>query len=108
VATIFELNIWEPIQLKLGDQLLGVLRTYETDQPFVHCDFEPTPAFETVRDYFDKARAEFRTKNLAGWQEKQKEIESLGLRLLSLDGKIEVDKFLLHIQGNKAQFRDWT
>ena len=108
MATIFDLNINEPIQLKLGGEPLGILRPYETDQPFVHCDFEPLPAFENVRDYFDAARAQFRAKDLPGWQEKQKEIELLGLRLVSWDGKIEVDKFLLHIQDNKAQFRDWA
>ncbi len=92
----------------LSGELLGILRTYETDQPFIHCNFEPTSAFESVRDYFDAARAQFRAKDLIGWQEKQKEIESLGLRLVSPDGKIEVEKFLLHIRDEKAQFRDWT
>lgn len=51
------------------------------------------PAFENARDYFDAARAQFAQKDLPGWQEKEKEIESLGLLLVPLGGGLQLIDF---------------
>ena len=107
MATIFDLNIWEPIQLMIGDRVLGDLHTYETDQPFVHCNFEPAPAFEEFREHFETALSTIQTADLSEWKNRQAKIDSLGLFLVSADKRTKVRSFLIHINGDKAQFRDW-
>ena len=98
------------LHLKREDELLGTLRSYSTDFPWVNCKFEPLPAFENLRPLFSE---ELRLLDaglgdgdqVEKWEAAYNRITSAGLRLFDVEKEDYIDEFLLHIDGDEAWFR---
>jgi hypothetical protein len=98
------------LHLKRADELLGTLRSYSTDFPWVNCRFEPLPAFEDVRPLFDEELRLLDTglvdsDQVEQWEIAYNRITSIGLRLFDIEQENYIDEFLLHIRGDEAWFR---
>ena len=95
------------LHLKRGETLLGLLNVYEFDQPWFICHFEPTTNYDGVRALFDQELQLLEAVDIdvEAWEFAYQAINDLGLRLLNMDSREEIDKFLLHIQGDEALFR---
>ena len=92
--------------LKCGAKVLGTLKPYDLDQPFINCKFEPAEAYADFKPLFDAELQELeKDEDLDHWQRLYQKIFDLGLRLESEDGSEQINEFLLHIQDNEAWFR---
>lgn len=91
--------------LMRGNELLGVLRSYEVDFPWMHCKFESTNEFEIIRPLFETELIVLESEDIEKWEESYKPIEELNLILLDTDKSEIIENFLLHIQGDEAWFR---
>lgn len=95
---------WE---LREGDAVLGTIQVSEaeSDFPWLHGRWEPTPRFDAVRALFD---AELALADDPGteWEAAYRQIYDAGIRFHYPDGK-RVPEFLLHIEGDHAWFR-WS
>lgn len=94
-------------QLLNGTELIGTLREYELDQPWIHCKFQPTAGFLAFKSLFDK---DLELHKIGDWEESDKIIEQIEthLRLVDVDDPELIGKFLLHIQNDEAWFRFMT
>jgi hypothetical protein len=95
----------ESWQLMWDGETLGVLTFEHTDQPFFLCHFRSTEAFSRVSLLFAAELQSLNAGAMDRWEQDYRKIESLGLRLVPADGSWPIDKFLLHIDGDKAWFR---
>ena len=91
--------------LMRGNELLGVLRSYEADFPWMNCKFKSTNEFEIVRPLFETELTVLESDDIEKWEESYKPIEKLNLSLLDTDKNEIIENFLLHIQGDEAWFR---
>jgi riboflavin kinase/FMN adenylyltransferase len=101
-------GIW---RLRRGDDILGELVEDGVDFPWREARFTPTDSFESVRELFERERAELeeaierRTDEWDTQEELYGEIRR-GLQLEAPDGHL-VPEFLLHIDGDRAWWR-WS
>ena len=84
----------------------GRLHLDHIDQPWFHCRFEPTEAFQEVQPLFEE---EIRLLNSSGkideWERSYETIDQLQLELRSTAEHSVITDFLLHIEGDSAWFR---
>ncbi len=93
------------LYLKQNDVLLGTLRSYDSDFPWINCKFEPSQAFQLVKPLFDEELKLLDEEDWEKYDEAYSLISALNLELINLsEGKVTTD-FLLHIQGDEAWFR---
>jgi hypothetical protein len=94
-------------QLKQNEQLLGTLRQYGTNFPWVNCKFEPTEAFRQFKPLFDEELEfmENESFDIERWDAAYSRIIGLNLELIDLTNKEPITGFLLHIKNNEAWFR---
>ena len=90
--------------LTRGAELLGTLRPDGADFPWVYCTFEPTAAFEEVRELFDEFAAAD-AEDFGAQDECFARIEALGLRLESEEDSRGPGEFFIVIRGDKASIR---
>jgi len=92
-------------ELREGDELLGILESYDSDFPWIYCDFEPTPTFAKYEPLFRAYLRCLGAHDYKKFGECYGPIDQLGLRLVN-SGR-EAKKFLLHIdiEAKKANFR---
>lgn len=93
------------LQLKRGDELLGTLRSYDSNFPWVNCKFEPNESFEELRPLFDEELRLLDGEDMTAWEETSNRILALNLKLIDLKNGNEIREFLLHIKGDEAWFR---
>ena len=105
MGTLLDLKRDEPIHLKRGDILLGILKPYEYDFPWINCHFESTSAFDEIRALFENELTVIQSTDISAWEKSYDPIKSLDLRLVSPDGMNELDDFLLHVKNDEAWFR---
>ena len=84
------------LQLKHGEESLGILRAYDNDFPWVNCKFEPTASFKTFEPLF---QAELKLEDAYD------RIDELGLQLVDVERGKVISEFILHIENNEAWFR---
>ena len=96
------MNRWLLVQ---GGTVLGTLRWSHSDQPFDYCRFEPAPAFAAVAPLFAASLRALKADEASTFERAYKQIEALGLALVSPDGDERIDEFLLNIDGDQAWFR---
>ncbi len=94
------------VQLKRDQIVLGVLAVRDLDFPWINCAFEPTPAFAEVQPLFE-AEAAIGPDDEDAWIAAYEAIMALNLRLIdAVNGDdLGEGEFLLHIDGDQAQFR---
>jgi hypothetical protein len=93
-------------RLKQGDILLGTLKPYGLDFPWLNCKFQPTNNYASVKHLFDSELQELNNEtNSEKWEEQYQKIIGLNLCLESEDGSEKIHEFLLHIEGDEAWFR---
>ncbi|MBI3244841.1 MAG: hypothetical protein HYZ49_21390 [Chloroflexi bacterium] len=99
------LNSPKTLELKRKDSLLGRLEVYDLDFPWVMCLFVPTAAFEDVHPLFVEELRLMNIEDWDAWEGIYEQIEALGLCLVNTNSRNSIDKFLLHIEGDKAWLR---
>ena len=93
-----------------GKTPLGTLTEYEVDQPWFRCYFTPLPAYDEFRPLFEAERNTLFDVELTTEQKLTEseaitaQIDLLKLHLIS-DRGMHIQPILLHIDGEKAQFR---
>lgn len=94
-------------QLKQDDRLLGTLRQYDSDFPWINCKFEPTEAFHQFKHLFnDELECMDREPfNIEEWDEAYSKIIDLNFELIDLTSGNLIAEFLLHIKNDEAWFR---
>ena len=92
------------LHLKQGEKLLGILRSYDTDFPWVNCKFEATPSFNDIRPLFDQELRLLDADQMDDWETAYERIKSLSLKLFNTSDMKNIDEFLLHIRENEAWF----
>lgn len=94
-------------QLKQKNQLLGTLRQYDSDFPWINCKFEPTEAFQQFKPLFDEELEFMKSEpfDIEEWDAAYRKIIDLNLRLIDLTDETSITEFLLHIKGDEAWFR---
>ncbi len=97
--------MWANLELKQGEQVLGTLKPYECDMPWVNCKFEPTTDFAPFKPLFDTELRLLDTAADDDWAEAYDKIADLDLRLVPVDGGAAIKEFLLHVQDDEAWFR---
>jgi len=93
------------LHLKRGEELLGVLRSKDTDFPWVNCEFEPSASFAKVQPLFEEELTLLDADMMDEWQIAYDRISDLGLQLMDTKDEKDIGEFLLHIRGNEAWFR---
>jgi hypothetical protein len=93
------------LQLKRGGELLGSLRAYDIDSPWIICKFEPTESFQAVKPLFEEELKLLNTDDMEAWETAYARIGGLGLRLVDVEKREETSEFILHIEGDEAWFR---
>lgn len=94
-------------QLKQKNRLLGTLRQYDSDFPWINCKFEPTEAFQQIKSLFDE-EVEFMEStpfDIEEWDAAYSKIIDLDLELIDLTDGSAITEFLLHIKDDEAWFR---
>jgi hypothetical protein len=93
------------LQLKRGDELLGILCSYGNDFPWIKCNFERAGSFGEVKSLFEEELRLLDADDMEAWEICYEQIYALGLRLVDEEDMKEIGEFLLHIRGDKAWFR---
>ena len=94
-------------QLRRNEQLLGTLRQYNVNFPWVECKFTPTEAFQEFKPLFDE-EVEFMGSgafDVEEWDAVYRKIIDLNLEIYDLTEKSSITEFLLHIKDDEAWFR---
>ena len=105
LEVLYGADVKMELHLKRGEELLGVLRSYDSDFPWVNCRFEPTSSFDAIRPLFDEELKLLDADQMDEWETVYARINSLGLKLIDTKDKKTIDEFLLHVRGNEAWFR---
>lgn len=96
----------EKYALFQGSVLLGYISSIENDFPWHFGTFEPTTAYSKVAHFFNN---EIQLLNdplkINDWEEAHKIITQLGITIKPLYGGKTIKKALIHIDGNKVQWR---
>lgn len=82
------------------------MRRVGIDQPFVQCTFEATPAFESVRSLFDEELRLVNDDQIDEWMVAYERLTARGLRLRSVATGEAVEDVLVHVEGDRAWFRN--
>ena len=93
------------LHLKCGEELLGILRSYDIDFPWLNCKFQPTVAFREVEPLFEEELKFLNADDMEAWETAYSRVEALGLRLVDIKEGKDINEFLLHIQGDEAWCR---
>lgn len=72
----------------MGDELIGFARDIGTDMPNVYGTFEPTAAFENVRQLFDEEYALLDNNQLEERGKVMAKIFAMGLRIETDEGTV--------------------
>jgi hypothetical protein len=91
--------------LMRGRTRLGVLQVVDVDQPWFVCAFEPTAAFEQVRELFEEEQRLLDADEMDAWSGVWERIRAQQLVLEPLDHRLRVEGFLLHVDGQTARLR---
>ncbi|MCB5163974.1 hypothetical protein LG634_03880 [Streptomyces bambusae] len=98
----------ESWQLRHQDELLGDITIDDSDFPWLHGRFTPTPAFAPFKPWFDESLSLLRAKEYERFEAAYDRIEqTLTLLSPSPTGRTPVAEFLLHIRDDRAWFR-WS
>jgi hypothetical protein len=94
-------------QLKQKDRLLGTLRRYDSDFPWINCKFEPAEAFHEFKSLFDEELEFMKSEpfDIEAWDAAYSKIINLNLELVDLTDESLITEFLLHIKEDEAWFR---
>jgi hypothetical protein len=99
-------------KLKLGNEVLGTLTqvdTFGTDQLWILCQFESSPAFRSYAPLFAEEAKLMNMNELGLCRKITEKIASLGLTLVPENqGTESTTNFILHIDGNKGWFHIYT
>lgn len=85
--------------------LYGSLFLERIDQPWYHCRFEPTNAFQEIERLFLEEIRVLNENTFDEWKQCYDAIDLLQLELRSGESQRTIDDFLLHIEGKHAWFR---
>ena len=94
--------------LVMGDLRLGKLWLSDVDQPWYFCEFEPAPAFETIRPLFDAANEALRAREFDKAAELLEKVASSGVCLIWGDGQAQPRPDMagsLQLDGRRIMFR---
>jgi len=91
--------------LKQNDKLLGTLRLQTIDQPYFHCRFEATEAFQLIKWFFDEELKLLNGEDFEVWDEFYNQITNFNLMLVVSENGEIIKSFLLHIENDEAWFR---
>jgi len=91
--------------LKQKDKLLGTLRSYDLDFPWLLCKFEFTEAFQQIKPLFDEESKLLESDDMEKWEVAYSKIDNLNLELINLEDEKSISDFLLHIQDDEAWIR---
>ncbi len=82
-------------RLKDG-RLLGHVQVLGTDDPWLEGTFVPSPAFEELRDLFERETSLANDQIITLWEEAAAAIEALGIQLEDEEGhRLPVSRFSL-------------
>ncbi len=95
----------EEYRLTCGEELLGILRPYGGDFPWVFCKFEPAEAFGRHRALFDEFARLADGDDHEAQDECFARLEALGLRLESNEGARDFGEFYIVVRGDEASVR---
>jgi hypothetical protein len=101
------------LELVRGDSILGTIEVKggEGDFPWFSGAFQPSAAFEDVRDLFAqelrllRANTEDDADQWDEWESVHAELHDPGLHLRSPDRTFTADEILIHIDGAEAWWR---
>ena len=93
------------LHLKRGEELLGVLRSRDSDFPWLICEFEAAENFSAVKSLFEEELRLLESDEMDQWQNAYERINALGLKLIDVEVNNEIDEFLLHIKDREAWVR---
>ncbi|MBI3978129.1 MAG: hypothetical protein HY331_08085 [Chloroflexi bacterium] len=87
--------------------VFGTLTFERVEGGWTFCTFEPTQAFDALKDTFEEEVILLETEPFdeARWQRAARKIHRLRLTLRPVSGGAELDAPLLHIEGDRAWFR---
>ena len=91
--------------LKQKGKLLGTLRSYDLDFPWLLCKFEPAEAFQQIKPLFDEESKLLENDDMEKWEVAYSKIDNLNLELISIEDEKSISDFLLHIQDAEAWIR---
>jgi hypothetical protein len=103
----------ETLQLVRGDALLGTIQVKpsEGEFPWYNGEFQPTAAFEHVRELFEhelellRANTSNDSAQWDDWEAVHAELHEPGLRLQAPDKSYQANEILIHIDGAEAWWR---
>ena len=90
-----------------GGTHVGTLVLDHIDQPWFHCRFTATPAWELLRptvEAWNRAVERDRSHELE-IAKALEAVDSLRLAIVPVPGSEPIDDFLLHVEGDEARFR---
>ncbi|MFJ9584503.1 hypothetical protein [Streptomyces acidicola] len=95
---------WRLLQ---GDTPVGTLMLHHIDQPWFHCSFTATAAWESLRPTVVAWTqvVESNDSDELEVNEALEAIDALGLVLVPVAESEQIDDFLIHIEGDTARFR---
>ncbi|MEU4681808.1 hypothetical protein [Streptomyces xinghaiensis] len=94
-------------RLMQGDTQVGTLVLDHIDQPWFHCRFTATPAWEPLRPAMEAWTRVVDSDYSNELQITQacEAVDALRLTLLPVSGSDQIDDFLIHVEGDAARFR---
>ncbi|MGV9564315.1 hypothetical protein [Streptomyces sp. NPDC003480] len=94
-------------RLMQGQSHLGTLTLDHIDQPWFHCCFTATAAWEPLRPTVAAwtQAVESNDSNELEIAKTLEDVDALGLLLVSVAGSQQIDDFLIHVEGDAARFR---
>ncbi|GAA2436735.1 hypothetical protein GCM10010421_28130 [Streptomyces glaucus] len=90
-----------------GDTHVGTLLLDHIDQPWLHCRFTATAAWDSVRPVLAAwtQAVESDDSNELAVDEALEAVDALQLALVAVAGSERIDDFLIHVEGDTARFR---
>ncbi|MBK8151341.1 MAG: hypothetical protein IPK58_24880 [Acidobacteria bacterium] len=88
------------VHLKHGEQLLGILRSYDIDFLWLNCGFQPTFAFKEYEPLFQEELRFLNADRMDEWEAACNRVEALVCDLLILKRAKILTSFCFHIQGD--------
>ena len=97
------MNRWQVI---LNNKVIGIAALDYISQPWFFCKFAPTAAFIEVANYFQTELEMLGAVDSDQWNDYYDQINSMGLKLISLSGEDDITELLtVHIQDKELWFR---
>ena len=103
----------DTLKLVRGDAVLGTIAVNHggADAPWFSGTFSAAPAFEDVRELFERELQLLRANEndddatWDDWESVHEELHEPGIRLAAVDSGYTVDEILIHINGSEAWWR---